>query len=265
MNFLKVLSRVWLVVINVLIFLLALGVVVTGVVIFKAYGNNVNTSTLKSSEDIQLVDSGDLRIVGIGMMAVGSILAITALAGCCGSLARANAALSFYIGCLVVSLIGILGAGGYSMYKTIEELNAWRSVTKEQWTALSNEAKQIFQIWFTCCGYEYRDNLAYTGNYTIFTNLSNTTGIDVQAENFCNDSTGSFPGCHDGGSLFYLNWVRLIGVGMGLCLLFVLITLPAAIIARRRNNHVVKGAPAAPAYAPANSNEPLIQGGYQKF
>jgi len=239
-NILKTISRFWLVIVN-LFFLAVAGLVIfVGVVLFQSGSQSYLQDNL-NHENIEKLTGKDFvtdyQAISIALMAVGGYMALTAFLGCCGSIVRINGLLYGYIVTLTIAFLAVMGIGGYTIDQSLKQKENWSGIKQGEWAMLPGEWKEFFQVLYQCCGYHTADNLAYTDDSILFANSTTYT-------NFCTtNDPDAYEGCHDRGIYFWNNQVKMIAVLMGVVALFVLITIPATIRAKKRalSAKIVKG------------------------
>lgn len=91
------------------------------------------------------------------MIGVGSFVFVIGFCGCCGAIRESAIMLSIYIACMVVVMLGELGAG---IYIAVEKGNIENSIrdglglSVRNYTGSGNATIDFMQVKFYCCGSE---------------------------------------------------------------------------------------------------------------
>ncbi|RKO85882.1 Tetraspanin family-domain-containing protein [Blyttiomyces helicus] len=170
-----------------------------------------------------------LNYVGIGVIALGSLLIFTAVLGCFGAVSRSTPLLVIYVIAMVFALLCVGAAGGFGTYELQTIRQKWQdTVTSTAWDQASPVVIDYYQSFFTCCGYLSYNDRPYTG----------TSEFQTGGSNFCaTPSTASAdPGCYARGSDLLDSFKKLVLVGSIVVGVVLLINIIAACVSRKRRS-----------------------------
>ncbi|KAJ3278491.1 hypothetical protein HK104_002293 [Borealophlyctis nickersoniae] len=224
------LGRVWLILINLLIVLAGALTIIVGVLYYKNY---------KDGDDQITVINLELKIVAYG--------------GC----SRSKGFLSFYIVALIIGFLLVCAGGAYAIVKVNKAGNSWNDVNSNDWARATNQEKDVIQVLFSCCGFSSTAD-AYTGPHLY-------NGTDVNVENVCanTQTAAQQPNCQDAASNFFRNLTKFIGGCMAASGIVILISIVAAVWARRNPKNVgYYPAGPVPAVAVATGQPQYVQQPY---
>ncbi|KAJ3368324.1 ER degradation-enhancing alpha-mannosidase-like protein 1 [Kappamyces sp. JEL0680] len=204
---LQAVSRVWLVLVNIIF--LGIGiitfVVATGILSLSQSSSSVQEST-------KFIQEFDMRAVSYG---------------CLGGMFRVASFLVFYMFAIVVNTVLLAGGGFYTIYKAVQRKNAWASLTLNGWNDLEDQTKDFVQQAFHCCGYATGDDSAFEDESTNFWNAT------VPPKNVC-VSGNKIIGCYAAGNGIYSYFVNIVVVATVIGLITCIVSGLAANAARKR-------------------------------
>lgn len=151
-NFWSAVSRIWLVLVNIVFFGVSLlALVLAGGIL------NLSTQAANKYATNSFMHGFDIRAVAYGiswaffnnqllaLIILGVFFASTAIAGCSGGLCRLSHFLTFYIGAILFDTLLLAIAGFYAIYKSVERKNNWNQLTFATWNNLTDTTKDFTQ------------------------------------------------------------------------------------------------------------------------
>ncbi|KAJ3112664.1 hypothetical protein HDU96_004324 [Phlyctochytrium bullatum] len=239
----KYASRIWLIIINILVLACGAFTIFSGVILVKNGGRSDmqrNNATYKDVKDFGKGKSTTfeksqfeifVKDIGIVFIVYGAFLLITAIAGITGACTRNNGFLTCFIaGCTFVFLL-TLGVAIMSLVNLSNRLKNWSRLDALAWRAASNEDKDLAQWVFDCCGFSKGDNLAYRGPPLYegqppnkCANLAGTNGTTKASD---------IIGCHEAGQTFWSAQILFVSIAGGIILIILSTLICSAANSRR--------------------------------
>ncbi|KAJ8324453.1 hypothetical protein O5D80_006706 [Batrachochytrium dendrobatidis] len=247
-------SRVWLVIINVLFLGLTVLAAYTGYTIYvasKTYVDNIIPANSTISETaIFAIKSVNVKDVSISIFTIAGLYGIATLFGLIGGCTGAIWFLSSYIVVIGFALIVSVGLGIFSVIKMNRNRNLWSSLKSSDWKEFAPITQDFVQQTFVCCGWNRGDKLAYTGPLHPFylSNVtrsgSNSFSNDIGGTSYavtvprCADSnSASIVGCGDATVDVNTGMATLVTTVLIIAIIFGLVTIGTASIARKREQY----------------------------
>ncbi|KAJ3119357.1 hypothetical protein HK100_000350 [Physocladia obscura] len=207
-------SRVYLVLINFLLFGLACVLLVAGVAILKV----TNDDYASLSDNIITLSKG----IAYGLLATGSLIVLLTLTGSIGACTRHNFSLNIYIFGMAIIFIAALAGGIHFLIQLRNNANQWSNLTISDWNSFTDSDRDTDQFLFSCCGFGADQTNIYSGA-PLYDSSS-------RSENSCASSAyvATAPNCYDSGNSFYREYTIISGIVFGGILLFVLTGIASA-------------------------------------
>ncbi|KAI8849703.1 hypothetical protein BC829DRAFT_489207 [Chytridium lagenaria] len=229
----KIVSRTWLIVINVLSCIISvIGCIIGGFAISRAGSSaEKTTSDLTKSSGVN-VDTSDanealtalFKAIGIGFIAYFAFVFLTSLCGAIGGCTRNTGVLSCYISTVLFDMVVTLGICIYGLVVLIKEMKNWESYSLQNWNSQTDAYKDYYQNTFSCCGIDSNNSGAYRETFSLFGGGRNLCSavplVNVQS-------------CQIGGRDFYYRIALYGGIGGGVILAILAISVGAAYHARK--------------------------------
>ncbi|KAJ3089110.1 hypothetical protein HDU96_003901 [Phlyctochytrium bullatum] len=224
----KIFSRVWLVIINLIAFLLSIGITTLGVLTLvwantASQSVDVNGAADVNVEDVKKAVYDMLRIIGWALAIYGAFILLTSLFGMIGGCTRNEGVLSCYISTVVVDILLTIGVAIYACVTLLNKKKEWEDMSEATWKGYTDSQKYFYQVQFRCCGFNANQSFPYLGQ-PIFKDVD----FSCAANNYT-----TVPGCQTAATDFYKRMVLYDGVGAGVIFIILLTCVGAAHQARR--------------------------------
>ncbi|KAJ3104549.1 hypothetical protein HDU97_009061 [Phlyctochytrium planicorne] len=224
----KIVSRTWLVIINLISFLVSIAIMALGIMILKSAksasekaSDNIDSSSV-DVDSVQNAVYNLLKTIGITLTVYGAFIVLTSICGFFGGCTRNDNLLSCYMSTLAFDVLLTIGIMIFAIVSLQKKVKEWDGYSEQDWVGFSNSQKDYYQIAYGCCGYDSNQSNAYTGK-----------SFYLEKNDCAADNKATFPGCHDAGHNYFSRLTTFTGVSGGVILLILFVSIGAAHHARR--------------------------------